>query len=437
MIYTRRALLDCVLAARDRLLVTCTGMDIRTNKSLPLVTPLSELVDFAVRHGVRPAAGEAGTGVEIRHPRHAIGRRNFETGAVQPGRRWSHDQAALEASRGLGLDAPAQVTRVGALADMPIVELALLEEMIRDPLSLYLRKSLGVSTWRDADEHPAATFPLTLSEWDAEALGRDLLDRLLVDVGNDEAACIAGWTAVARMTGQVPFGAFGDAALAAARQLATSFRREAAGRNPPLPLHGFESLTVTIPLPNRILTGSIPIFHPGTNQLIDVRMSEGDRNARGMPIHVAALRLLVAQAGAGGARPAPGRSVVVSRHEDWVADGEHAAMIPRAITLDRSLASPDAARARLADICDLLILAMASPCGRFGKAAATTVRSRDQGRKEFGRFIGRPHFPRTREAAVYGLGPDFDDVFAPDSPEIRFHTAFERLFPMSRTYVMS
>jgi hypothetical protein len=29
---------------------------------------------------------------------------------------------------------------------------------------------------------------------------------------------------------------------------------------------------------------------------------------------------------------------------------------------------------------------------------------------------------------VYGLSPKFDDVFAPDSPELAFHTAFERLF---------
>jgi acyl CoA:acetate/3-ketoacid CoA transferase beta subunit len=37
----RRALLDCLLSASERLLVACTGQNIKTNEPVPLVTPLA------------------------------------------------------------------------------------------------------------------------------------------------------------------------------------------------------------------------------------------------------------------------------------------------------------------------------------------------------------------------------------------------------------
>jgi exodeoxyribonuclease V gamma subunit len=433
---TRRALLDCALAAHDRLIVTCTGMDIRNNKPLPLVTPLAELVDFAIRHGVQAATGEHPSGIEIRHPRHAVGRRNFLPGAVLPGRTWSHDAAACAASQALGGDAPPRTTFAGTPPELPSIELSMLEDMVRDPLKLYLRKSLGIDTWRDDDAFPTATFPLVLSKWDAEALAKDLLDQLVANPA-DQAECVRRWTADMRATGRVPFGRFGDAAIESARQLATMLRAEVAAAKPPIPLQGFESLTVNIRLPNRLLTGTIPIYHRGTRQLVDVRVSEGDRTAPGMPLHVAALRLLVAQAAATADRPAPEQAIVVARHEDWEVDGDHKAMIARTVTLDGPLSSPGAALARLAEICDLLPLALASPCGRFKTAAATAVKDLERGRVAFDRVVGEQGFSKSREAVVYGVSPKFHDVFRPDSPELAFHTAFERLFNLSRSYELS
>jgi hypothetical protein len=98
------------------------------------------------------------------------------------------------------------------------------------------------------------------------------------------------------------------------------------------------------------------------------------------------------------------------------------------VTLAEPLRNREAARGRLAAICALLPQALAHPCGRFGKAAAATVGNRESGMSLFNQRIGGPRFSRTREAMVYGLSPKFDDVFAPHSPELAFHTAFERLF---------
>jgi hypothetical protein len=112
-------------------------------------------------------------------------------------------------------------------------------------------------------------------------------------------------------------------------------------------------------------------------------------------------------------------------------------MIARTITLDEPLASRDAALARLAEICDLLPRAQAAPCGRFKTAAAAAAQDPEEGRGPFEQCVGQPGFSKSREALVYGLNPKFHDVFRPGSPELAFHTSFERLFNISRSYKLS
>ena len=63
--------------------------------------------------------------------------------------------------------------------------------------------------------------------------------------------------------------------------------------------------------------------------------------------------------------------------------------------------------------------------------------SSQRGRVAFDRVVGEQGFSKSREAVVYGVSPKFHDVFRPDSPELAFHTAFERLFNLSRSYELS
>ena len=70
----RRVLLDAVMAASERLIITCNGRSIKNNTPIPLVTPLAELVDFCERNGVKTHTvrdGEECSHIEIVHPRHA------------------------------------------------------------------------------------------------------------------------------------------------------------------------------------------------------------------------------------------------------------------------------------------------------------------------------------------------------------------------------
>lgn len=435
---TRRALLDCVLSAHDRLLVTCTGMDIRNNKSLPLVTPLAELVDFAVRQGVRPAAGEHPSGIEIRHPRHAVGQRNFERGAVQPGRTWSHDAAARDAAQALGTDIPHRATVAGSPPELPIVELPVLEDMVRDPLRLYLRKTLGIDMWRDEEEFPAATFPLALTPRETRELMESLLAHRL-HAGGD----VAGWVQAARAAGRIPFGRFGAAAVAEIIALVDGILAVAADPKKPIPLTGFTTQPVRVALPGRLLSGTLTGYvarpaPPTGDLLVDIRVTRGERESWGLPLHIAALRLLVARA----AGLTPDRAIVVSRHKDWKPPNfKGQAAIARTVQLADALRDRATAAERLARICDLLPRALAAPCGRFGGLVASIAEKLAGGdhagaRQQFTKYLSYA-YEDSDEELVYGRSPRFDDIFGPASPEVAFHTEFARLFTLSRTYVLS
>ncbi len=430
---TRRALLDCVLAARERLVVTCNGVNIRNNQTLPLVTPLAEIVDFAVRHGVARPDPATSSAIEVAHPRHAVSPRNFAVGEVQPGITWSHDAAALAASRRLGNDEPRQTTRPSAPRDLPVVELAMLEDMVRDPLKLYLKKTLGIDTWRDDDEFPAATIPLTVAPWEGVQLADELF-RVLVQGGSE-----ADWIAAVRASGRVPVSRFGEGLIAEIVSLVRAVRSFATDPKKPVPLTGLGVEPVRVQLPGRLLSGNLPGFHRGENLLVEVRFTKGTKDARGLPLHVAALRLLVAHA----AGHAPTGAVVIARHEKW--SGPNVAgkpAIARTVTLGESLRDPSAAAARLAELADLLPRALAAPCGRFGGKAAEIVESVLAGRSDEARKTFRDHVTSrhagSAEEIVYGSTPRFDDVFREDSHEFTFHRDFERLlsFP-PRSYELS
>lgn len=423
-INTRRALLDCLLAARDRLVVTCSGMSIKNNHPLPLVTPLAELVDFAVRHGVACPEPAKPSAIEVTHPRHAVGRRNFEAGSVQRGVTWSHDRAALAVASGVERDEPRQVTRPGSPKELPVIELAMLEEMVRDPLELYMKKTLGMSTWRGDEDFPAATIPLDVSKKERRDLAKELF-RVLTDGTGTEAA----WADAVRAANRVPFNRFGDAVIHEVGVLVTAVRTITADPDDPVPVAGLKKQPVRVTLPGSVLTGDLPGLTADERLLVEVRFSDGRKQARGLPIHVAALRLLVAYA----AGFAPEAAVVIARHEKWKAPhfrGKPA--IKREVTLSEALRTKAAAAERLAAICSLLPQAVAGPCGRFGGTAAKIVEDIlagkvDAAKKRFQGYV-ESSLEGTTEEIVYGRSPRFEDVFHEHSPEFMFNRDFERLF---------
>ena len=95
----RRTILDVLMSASDRVIITCNGRSIKNNTPVPMVTPLQELSDVCLRLGVptfQSPAGETCAAIEIIHPRHAVSESNFVPGGIISGAVWSSDAVARD-----------------------------------------------------------------------------------------------------------------------------------------------------------------------------------------------------------------------------------------------------------------------------------------------------------------------------------------------------
>jgi exodeoxyribonuclease V gamma subunit len=151
----RQLLLDALLAAGERLIVTFSGNDERTNAPRPPAVPVGELLD-AVDATVRcEGGGLAREQIVIRHPLQPFDPRNFIAGDIAGPRPWSFDTAALAGARALAgprseprpfLPAPLP------LRPAPVVELSDLVRFVEHPVRAFMRQRLGISLYSAADE---------------------------------------------------------------------------------------------------------------------------------------------------------------------------------------------------------------------------------------------------------------------------------------------
>jgi len=419
----RRALLDCLLAASDRLVIACTGQNIKTNEAVPLVTPLAELVDFAVRHGVAQSDAGRPSGIEICHPRHHLGGRNFLPGAVQPGVIWSHDPTALAVSGVLGAPVvPPAASRAPVEPPRRVIELQLLTRLAQDPLRLHLEETLGIDTWRGDEVAIPATLPLTLPSADVRRAVRDLVAVLVADAAGEEA-----WLEALRRSGRLPIGPHGAAQLREIRELAHGFVAVAAAKG--VPLTGFVSNEVRIDLGDTRLTGHIDDLQQQARQLVVLTTGAVERDSFGRPLHAAAVRLLAARAA--------GLDVaavsILSRNKVWSPGAATATGRPvnpcqlRTVVLDERV---DPAR-RLADLVPLLHEALAAPHGLFGLGEAAAA----DRRRKFDEFVKPRSFGRgyalSCEAIVYGSAPAYEQVFPAGSAAVAFLDRYASLLTLA------
>src|SRR5262249_28484209 len=96
----RQLLLDALMAAEDRLIVTYTGNDERTNLPMPAAVPIGELLDLIDRT-VRTTVGRAREAVLVRHPLQPFDPRNFTSGILDADGAWSFECVDLEGASAL------------------------------------------------------------------------------------------------------------------------------------------------------------------------------------------------------------------------------------------------------------------------------------------------------------------------------------------------
>ena len=249
----RQMLLDALLAASDRLIVTYTGNDERTNAPRPPAVPVGELLDVVDRTVRVPGGGEARAHVVVRHPLQPFDPRNFTTGLVVPERAWSFDRVALGGARAIVAPRAAAAPFLREpLADAagPIVELDGLVRFAERPVRAFLRQRLGMSV-ADYDEDVADALPVELDGLELWAVGQRLVEGRLQGTSLD--VCVAA--EVAR--GSLPPGALSAPVIDRVRPTVEAIAAAVGARLGAAGAPG--SVEVNAPIgPGRFLRGTAP-----------------------------------------------------------------------------------------------------------------------------------------------------------------------------------
>jgi len=212
----RQLLLDAVLAATDRLVVTYTGAGEHTGAERPPAAPLGELID-AVR---RTAAWPQGRDVVVRHPLQPFDARNLVPGELDTPEPFSFDRTALVGARAAQDRVPRRSRLVAApLAPLPRadVNFADLARFFEDPIRAFVRDRLDVALPFDAIG-PGDAIPIELDGLQKWTIGDRALRASLVGTGPDEIMRME------RLRGGIPPGALGDQVLQATIDGVTALR---------------------------------------------------------------------------------------------------------------------------------------------------------------------------------------------------------------------
>jgi len=188
----RQLLLDAILAAKDRLVVTYTGANEHTGAERPPAVPLGELLDALDETAVVPAgATTVRERVVVRHPLQPFDTRNLTPGALGGDTAFSFDTAALAGAQA----ARRPRVEVGRLVTEPLpppeplddVALSDLQDFVVHPVRAFLRSRLGVTSPLEAEE-TLDRVPITLDGLEKWEVG----DRLLADAldGADPATAM-------------------------------------------------------------------------------------------------------------------------------------------------------------------------------------------------------------------------------------------------------
>jgi exodeoxyribonuclease V gamma subunit len=396
----RQALLETILQARERLIITCTGADPRSNKEVEPITPLSELLDLVRAVGTDPKT------ITVDHPRHAADPRNFTPGGLLAGQPFGHYEAHRHAARFLaprpegGGTRPAVATGDlpgGALSpEIAANDLALL---LDDPLSLYVKRTLGIDVFEDdGDEEPL--LPTEATRRDYAAATADLLQAMLQDpTGHDVVRDHApAWCRRIAARGVLPPLALGDGVLTQGEQLVWELQNQLNLKG--LPSAPGSSEPVRVPLRDgRAVVGRLDGLH-GQASVQLLHLTTERNTPRLSQRQRIATWLLALQR-----RDLGVRSIFLGQHEKTTDKTFcRAGTIAEGVTLD-------VLQDRLEALVALYDEALRQPRPVFGDTADKLLQSEEAGLEAFAQHCRKPLPPYRVESRVYGPTPDFHQVF--------------------------
>lgn len=217
----RQLLLDALLSAGQKLLVTYTGRDERTNERRPPAVPISELLDVIDRSVRRHDGQQVYDQVVREHPLQLFDPRNFVTdgamgggtppaGSGRRGRPWSFDTTALAGARAL----TATATNSSSVFDTPLppvhvteITVRQLRDFVNNPVREFVRQRLDVRLY-DVREPLTDSIPVALNNLEAWQIGDGFLTARRSGMDPER------WVASARAGGGLPPGKLADSLLA-------------------------------------------------------------------------------------------------------------------------------------------------------------------------------------------------------------------------------
>jgi exodeoxyribonuclease V gamma subunit len=250
-------LLDALLAATERLVITYTSNDERTNLPRPPAVVVGELLDAVDATAVDVTAGHKGgrarDQVVVHHPLQPFDLRNFVSGELVQDTIWSFDPVALEGAEAL----VAPRSRPGAFLERPlpalgdeVVELEDLARFVERPVRAFLRQRLRISL-ADFSEETEDGLRIELDGLQRWQVGERLLEARLAGVDGRTAALAE----IAR--GTLPPGVLGQPVLRDVYKIVDAIVEEVGSLvpsdAPPSPVD------VRVPLGDgRLLSGTVP-----------------------------------------------------------------------------------------------------------------------------------------------------------------------------------
>ena len=414
----RRSLLDAMLAANDRLIVTCTGQSIKNNLKVPLATPLAEFVAFAARAGVTVDDDTKISKIEIVHRRHTSSIANFISGVVQPAVVWSHNKVARDAAKKLGIPQVLKPIDLGELLASATIDLSLLELVMVNPLDLYLNRTLDIFKWRDDSMSAPATLPLELTKKEKALLAEELLEKLSTSDSADEQN---NWEHAVRRRGILPVGLFADAEISEIATLALAMHNQLSANS--FNYSELDSLDLEYEVsPTIRIVGQIEGYSQ-VDSGCSVSVSFKDRDRKygyEYSLSKMAVRLLVAKA----AGLPISKGYILARHEKWPSADQTKSWRDRTVELAPSIDQLEAVN-RVATLCNMVQIALASPCGSFNEAA---LESDPKAAITFENFVSNESYDGTDECMVFGQNPIYSDVFNAASPVRKFWELYPTAF---------
>ena len=211
----RQALLEAVLAAGDRLIITRTGRNLVTNLEVPPAVAVAELRDIVLATVAPEARDQARARIEVVHPRQVFDVRNFTPGALlgagpdARGRPFSFDPLALAAAqsrRRAGESGPPFLTERLPSTAGPLVELGELHAMARHPVKQFLRERLQVRL-PENNEVASDDLPVSLAGLERWHVAERVIQRALTGTVD------RGWVQRELARGSLPAGLLGDAEI--------------------------------------------------------------------------------------------------------------------------------------------------------------------------------------------------------------------------------